>query len=111
MMEARDAREAEKERNQPKVAAMPVEGPVGSVTIMGEVASPGTVTFQGTTADILSVVAQVKTTPLANVRKVTVRRVGEDGGIFTVNLSDLQSSTEQFFVRSGDTITVPKRLF
>lgn len=113
IMEAREAREAERERARPKVAAMPVEEEVtiSTVTVMGEVATPGMVKFEGTTADILTVVAQVRTTPLANVKKVTVRRVGEDGGIFTVNLAELQSSTEQFFVRSGDTITVPKRLF
>lgn len=111
ILEAREEREAERERSNR--VAMPVEEEVtiGTVTIMGEVATPGMVKFEGTTADILTVVAQVRTTPLANVKKVTVRRVGEDGGIFTVNLAELQSSTEQFFVRSGDTITVPKRLF
>ncbi len=84
----------------------------GAVTVMGEVRNPGTVQFIGVEADILNIIAQTKgLTPVGNPKNVTVRRVGENSGVFKVNLQDLQESTEQFFVISGDTIIVPKRLF
>lgn len=85
--------------------------PISKVTILGEVRAPGTIQFEGTQTDILVILSQVRgLTPLANPKKVQVRRVGKNAQIFNVDVNKLQSSTEQFFIKSGDVITVRKRI-
>lgn len=99
---------------RPVAAATPAEKPkpLSKVTVLGEVRAPGTLQFEGTTADILTILAQVRgLTPLANPKKVQVRRVGDDAKVFIVDVNKLQASTEQVFVHSGDIITVKKRVF
>ena len=94
------------------VAKAAVQEPQSTITVMGEVKAPGTIRFSGSNTDILTIIAQVRgLTTLGNPKRVQIRRVGDDAKIFTVDINKLSSSTEQVFVQSGDTITVPKRLF
>ena len=86
--------------------------PISRVTVMGHVNAPGVVQFEGTSADILTIIAQVRGfTALGNPKKVSVRRVGPEAKVFKVNIEDLQRSTKQVFIHSGDTISVPKRFY
>jgi len=98
----------------PSSAVSKPSEPTGEVVILGEIKRPGTVKFEGVEIDLLAVLAQAGGfTPVANTKKVTVRRLGEGGSgeVITVNAGDLQTGTDRFLLKHGDTVSVPKRLF
>lgn len=84
---------------------------IGVITVGGEVRAPGTVEmFEDQPMDLLKAIYSVGGfTPVANQRKVTVKRAS--GNVEDVNAAELQDNSEVYLLRPGDIVTVKKRVF
>lgn len=101
------------------VHAMPekvvAEKVVQTVTVIGEVRTPGQVTIRDEQPlDIITAIAMAGGfTDVARPSKVVVRRTGPNGvETFEVNVSKMQKDNSQpVFLQPNDTVTVPQSVF
>lgn len=86
-----------------------------TVTIMGQVSSPGQIPFPGDgKLDVLSAIARAGDFGrLANKKKVTVtRRTGDKNQSWRLDVTDmLEGKAQLFYLLPDDTVSVPQRLF
>jgi protein involved in polysaccharide export with SLBB domain len=104
---------AEKFLKNPQVSILMREQPSKKVTVIGQVARPGTYPFQANMTIIDAIALASGFTPIAAKNRVTIKRLenGEEK-VLGVAVADIgESKAPNVPVRPGDVISVPERIF
>ncbi|GHC43687.1 polysaccharide biosynthesis/export family protein [Roseibacillus persicicus] len=98
---------------RPQVTVRITQRQVQTVSVGGEVASPGIFTLPHNQPVTLSQVINMAggATDIANIKKVTLRRASS-GKVYTINLKEIiQGAKKDIVLVKGDSINVPEGLF